>query len=107
MFLVVPPLAGSASIAGANEKRYCHASMFVGVAVILRMILRWTVAHVAQAALGTLIMSGVQGGDVTLRMVHPWRYRTSGSLEWMGATVNYLPSPALIGSCTRRGNRSG
>ena len=66
-FLVASPLAGLASIAGAKEKRYFHASTFDGVAMILRRILRRTVAHVARAALGTLVMSGVQGGGGVLR----------------------------------------
>ena len=50
-FLVAPPLGGLVRIAGAKEKRYFHASKLDGVAMILRRILRRTVAHVARAAL--------------------------------------------------------
>ena len=39
-----------------------HASKFAGFDMILRRILRSTAAHVAREALGTLVMSGVQGG---------------------------------------------
>ena len=57
------PMAGLASIAGAKEKRYFHASRFVGVEMILRRILKSTVAR---AAWRTLVMSEVQGGVMQL-----------------------------------------
>ena len=60
-FHVASPRAGLASIVGAKEKRLSHPSKFAGFDMILRRILRSAVAHVAREALGTLVMSGVQG----------------------------------------------
>ena len=98
-FLVAPFLAGLASIARAIEKRYFHACKFVGVEMILRRILRRPMAHVIWAALGTLVMSWVQGGDAPLRMVRPWCHQKAGSLERTGNLVNYPPIWLTIASC--------
>ena len=71
-FLVAHALAGLASIAGAKEKRLSHASRSIGLDIILWRILRRTTAHAARTALGTLVMSGVQGGSCSLADGSPW-----------------------------------
>ena len=97
-FIVAPPLAGLASIAGAKEKRLSHASRSVGLDIILWRILRRTAAHVARAALGTLVMSGVQGGCCVWRMARLGCHLAAGSLEWAETIVDYFSVDSKIRS---------